>query len=274
MSKDIQPANRPEAASPFDAIRCTDENGEFWSARELMPLLGYVEWRRFEEAIVRAQLAAENADVNSGANFGPADKMVPTGSGAFRRVSDYRLTRYAAYLIAMNGDPRKQQIADAQTYFAIKTREAELSQPADIASLTRREIALLVIEAEDARIAAEAKVAELEPKAEAHDALMTAPGALLVRNAAKTLGMKERALRVFLLEEKLLFTRQTLCGSVQYDFYAQLSNHFRSTLTTVEHTWGECVHTTVHITPQGMGLIRKRLAAQSAEIVAAAGGVR
>lgn len=112
--------------SPFDQIRHEDQNGEYWLARELQTLLGYVEWRKFEDTIERAKTAIANIDGNSDDHIVGTAKMVSIGSGAQRTVKDYRLTRYGAYITAMNGDPRKTEIAAAQTYFAVKTRQAEL----------------------------------------------------------------------------------------------------------------------------------------------------
>src|SRR5690606_18983801 len=117
-----RPASTPEG-SPFDSIRQVDDQGEFWSARDLMPLLGYEQWRRFDDALTRAGSAAYNAGHHPDQHF---CQLRQKGIG--RPQTDYRLTRYACYLVAMNGDPRKPEIAAAQTYFAVKTREAELVQ--------------------------------------------------------------------------------------------------------------------------------------------------
>lgn len=115
------------SASPFEAIRHTDGNGrEYWTARELMEKLGYVKWQHFEEAMGRARISCEVAQGVVSDHFADAGKMIATGKGAKRNVVDYHLTRYACYLIAMNGDPRKTEIAEAQAYFVRKTREAEL----------------------------------------------------------------------------------------------------------------------------------------------------
>lgn len=112
--------------SPFDAIRrVTPEGREYWSARELMPLLGYERWERFADAIARAKIAAHNSGYVVAEQFPGAAKMVELGSGATRSVEDFHLSRYACYLVAMSSDPRKPEVAAALTYFAIKTREAE-----------------------------------------------------------------------------------------------------------------------------------------------------
>lgn len=99
---------------------------EYWRARDLMPLLGYTRWENFNNAIQRAMESCENSGINVADHFRDVTKMVSLGSGSERSVSDYMLTRYACYLIAQNGDPRKDEIAFAQSYFAIQTRKQEL----------------------------------------------------------------------------------------------------------------------------------------------------
>jgi DNA-damage-inducible protein D len=111
----------------FEDIKHTKDGGEYWSARELMPLLDYSTWRMFHQSIVRAIESAKASGAVVTDHFVGAGKMVLTGSGAEREVNDYHLTRYACYLIAQNGDPRKKAIAQAQTYFASQTRKQELA---------------------------------------------------------------------------------------------------------------------------------------------------
>ena len=101
-------------------------NVEFWYARELMPLLGYERWENFDKAISRAIESCETSGIEVSDHFREVTKMVPLGSGAQRSVKDYMLTRYACYLVAQNGDPKKEEIAFAQSYFAVQTRKQEL----------------------------------------------------------------------------------------------------------------------------------------------------
>lgn len=115
------------AQSPFDSIRrVTPEGREYWSARELMPLLGYEKWERFADALSRAKIAAHNSGYSVAEQFPGAGKVIEAGKGAQRTIEDYHLSRYACYLVAMCSDPRKPEVAAALTYFAIKTREAEM----------------------------------------------------------------------------------------------------------------------------------------------------
>ena len=110
----------------FEDIKHIDENcNEYWLARELQVALEYTQWRRFENTINKAKIACENSKINVKDHFADVGKMVQIGSGALRKQQDYKLSRYACYLIAQNGDSRKQVIALAQTYFAIQTRKME-----------------------------------------------------------------------------------------------------------------------------------------------------
>jgi DNA-damage-inducible protein D len=113
---------------------------EFWLARDLQSLLGYNQWRSFEAVIEKARIACENSGHDAGDHFARTRKMVDLGSGAQREIDDIALTRYACYLIAQNGDPSKDPIAFAQTYFAIQTRKQEIIEKriADIERLNAR----------------------------------------------------------------------------------------------------------------------------------------
>ena len=122
-----------ESSKPdFESIKQLSPYGmEYWSARDLGPLLGYTKWENFEVAIKRAMTAAEQVGQVLENHFPDARKMVTLGSGAQREVKDYSLSRLACYLIAQNGDPRKAEVAGAQLYFVIAARENELQQLRD-----------------------------------------------------------------------------------------------------------------------------------------------
>jgi len=123
----------------FESIKHIDGNGnEYWLARELMPVLQYSNWQNFKKIIQKAMIACENSNIAITDHFIDANKMVQIGSGAFREQSDYKLSRYACYLIAQNGDSRKKVISFAQTYFAVQTRKMEITEK-EYSSLTEEE---------------------------------------------------------------------------------------------------------------------------------------
>ena len=113
----------------FEDIKHINEEGkEFWYARELMIVLQYKQWRRFESVIEKAKLACKNTGIRVIEHFANVGKTIKMPKGAQKTIIDYELTRYACYLIAQNGDSRKKVIALAQTYFAVQTRKQEITE--------------------------------------------------------------------------------------------------------------------------------------------------
>lgn len=117
-----------ELKEKFDSIINTEENEkiDYWYARDLQALLGYTQWRNFLEVMKKAMISCESAGFIVSDHFAEVSKMIKLAKGAERKVQDYMLTRYACYLIAQNGDSKKEEIAFAQTYFAVQTRKQEI----------------------------------------------------------------------------------------------------------------------------------------------------
>ena len=130
------------APPSFESLKKINKHGvEYWSARDLQPLLGYAKWQRFENALKKASDSCKMSGNNPDHHFTGAGKQIEFGKGATQTVEDYYLSRFACYLIAQNGDPRKPEIAQAQKYFAIQTRRQEISDQmvADLERLETRQ---------------------------------------------------------------------------------------------------------------------------------------
>ncbi|MEU0087206.1 phage antirepressor KilAC domain-containing protein [Streptomyces sp. NPDC006274] len=204
------PADGNSGGTPFDRIRRTDENGEWWSARDLQPLLGYVRWEDFRNSIERAKVAIANSGETPHLHASERPELVRT-SGNMPRVKrlNYKLTRYGAYMVAMNGDPRKPEVAAAQTYFAVQTRKAETAvatAPALPQDYEQALVALLGQVRENKTLAAENKV--LAPKAGKWDAFLNSDGLCGMTELADLLHTNVRALTSWLVEVNV-FRKQT-----------------------------------------------------------------
>ena len=128
---------------PFESIKHYDEYGnEFWYARELQVVLEYAKWGNFRQVISKAMLSCENAGISTADCFADVGKPIISGKGKQEIIEDFALNRYACYLIAQNGDPRKEVIAQAQTYFAVQTRRQELQDQFDQLTEDQRRLAI------------------------------------------------------------------------------------------------------------------------------------
>lgn len=245
MSTDVSLFN------PFETIRqVTPEGREYWSARDLMPLLGYEKWERFADAIARARISGHNAGHDMSRHI--ATGVFPGGgkNSVGRPAENFHLSRLACYLIAMNGDPRKPEVAAAQTYFAVRTREAETFQPR---ALSEDEIVHQALAITARRVEAlTERVADLEPKAEFYDDLMDADGSYSFKATANALGWGRNVMMRELRRAGVLTGR-----NLPYQRYA---HHFKVIPQTYTNNAGETVATaTTYVLPSGLEFLRKKL---------------
>ncbi len=169
----------------LDQIKILTLFGEKWSARDLMPFAGYVDWRNWSKAINRAVASVNASGLNAADHFVGVNKLIEVGKGAQREVEDVELSRYACYILFQNADGAKPEVAAAQQYFAVKTRQAEVSPPQ--APSGAELLALAVIEAQAVLAQRDETIAELAPKADAWDGLASGAGTYAVADAAKML---------------------------------------------------------------------------------------
>ena len=249
-------AQQDTARSPFEQIKLTTEAGtEYWSARDLMPLLGYETWRRFEESITRAKFTAANQNQPIESLFVGAVKKSEGG----RPAEDIHLARYACYLVAMNGDPRKPEVAAAQSYFAIQTRAAEVQAPPTKPSGAEL-LAMAVIEAQAMIAAKDQQIAELEPKADYVDTFVADEDLITFRTLASDLKIGENELRAILLDRKWIYKQESSRWSekeqrkkmiYRYSAMADKKKYFHAVLVhDAPRFRGEVMHT-LKLTPEG-----------------------
>lgn len=206
-----------DGGTPFDAIRREDGDGEWWSARDLQPLLGYLRWEDFRNSIERAKVAIRNSGQTADLHASERPEVVRNaGNASAVRRLNYKLTRYGAYMVAMNGDPRKPEVAAAQTYFAVQTRKAEtaaVAAPALPGGYEEALVELLSKVRENKALTAENKV--LAPKAGKWDRFMNADGLIGMTALADMLDMPVKDMTNWLVELGIFRKQMSKFGSNQ-----------------------------------------------------------
>ncbi len=250
----------PDGLSPLDAIKHVRDDGkEYWSARDLQQVVKYVRWEDFTKIVARAMASAGNSGHDVPRSFAEVTEK-PEGGGRPRQ--DYLLSRFGAYLTVMNGDPNMPRVAEAQAYFAIKTREAEAAPhagmpaiPADFASALE-EAARQVRRAD----AAETKALELEAKVEADapkiayiDTFVADSDLLRLRTIASNLNVQETWLRQLLVVKEWIYaetdtrwsnSQERKVTTVRYSAYADHKRYFRPVeVHEAPRFKGEVMHT-------------------------------
>ncbi|MCX4669955.1 phage antirepressor KilAC domain-containing protein [Streptomyces sp. NBC_01381] len=258
------PAGDSGGSSPFDQIRREDEHGEWWSARDLQPLLGYIGWEDFRNSIERARVAIENSGQTSDLHASERPEVVrPRSNAAAVRRLNYKLTRYGAYMVAMNGDPRKPEVAAAQTYFAVQTRKAEtaaVAAPALPQDYEEALVALLDKVRENKALDAENKV--LAPKATKWDQFMNAEGLIGMTAIADMLDMPVTGMTNWLVDLGVYRKQRSKFGSNQNmprRMY-QTSGYFA---VKVESN-GKVSYEVAYATPEGADFVVEQWAKRSA----------
>ncbi|GAA2108298.1 phage antirepressor KilAC domain-containing protein [Streptomyces synnematoformans] len=256
----IQPGlNGNSGGTPFDRIKRMGDDGEWWSARDLMPLLGYLKWERFADSIERAKVAITNSGQTAELHVSRLREPVPTsGNAPPGERMNYKLSRYGAYMVAMNGDPRKAEVAAAQTYFAVQTRRAETAlpdSPPDELELAEHAVRLIrekrALAARNAELEAVNK--ELEPKAGKWEQFLDAEGLIGMRDTADLFKVDVRTLTGWLVEIGIFRKMTSRSGgrrNLPRRAY-QNSGHFE--VKAEAHNGWNC--SVAYVTAQGLDLI-------------------
>lgn len=246
----------------FDGMQVrisVDADGEPWFfATDVCVVLGLGNSR---QALTR--LAEDEKGVTTDDTLGgPQERAIVSEAGLYRLIFTSRKTEAESFRRWVSHDvlPTIRRTG----FYGVAPALPDISTAAGVLAMAEQ-----FAETARALVASEAKVAELEPKADLADTFLIADKSeRLVREAAKLLSLKERDLRAFLLAEKLIYTKHARCGDVQYDFYAAHAHHFTAKEKVVDHQWGSCSHYTLLVTARGIELIRKRLRDVSAVQVA------
>lgn len=263
----IIPYTFPETGTP---VRTVTINGEPWFVgRDVAGLLGYANPSR---DIARHTTETQRSLYRIGTPSGEQDAVVVSEAGVYRLVMRSNLPAAERFQDWLAEDVipsiRRSGAYVAPAVLPPVQVLPDLTTPQGVLALAQQ-----FTRTAEQLVEADAKLRELEPKALAHDAYLAAgAGDVLVRQAAKLLGWKERDLRTFLADEHLIYRRQAICGTTVWDFYAANAPHFTATETMVTHTWGDCAHYTLHITPRGMELLQARIVKRQAEMRNAIGG--
>lgn len=255
MSEEYTPTStRPNSPQNlFDAYRHIRDNGtEYWSARDLQTLLGYEKWERFQDSIDRARASCGNAGNNPEDHFPGAGKMVEIGSGALREAKDFHLSRFGAYLVAMNGDPRKPEIAAAQTYFAQQTRRAEIEQSPQFEIPATYAAALMLAATQAAELEAkDEQLAIAAPKVEAYELLLGCHTALTWEQVAKN----------FRIGRTTMLRNLKAAGVIQNNLlpYQKYMHHFQVHYGTYTRNGVATAYYTVRVLPTGLAFLGRKL---------------
>ncbi len=254
-------------ASPFDSIKQVRADGsEFWSARTLAPYLAYSAWRNFEVPLNRAMTTAAHQGHDVSFNFAGSRKVSSSGPD----MADYELSRFAAYLVAMNGDPNKPEVAAAQAYFAIQTRIAETSKAATALPQSFGEALRALADEVEAKEVAEARAKELETPAAAWGIMVGAGSDYSVEQAAKMLSrdpdIELGRNRLFALMQEIGWTYRQGSRNSWHAYQRQVDNGrlvLRMSAAFLNAKTGEMENPapTIRITAKGVDALRALLLA-------------